>query len=87
MGSRRQTPGQFKIEIVGILGPGVWVDLPPVRRPQVHHGESQGTGQRTIGKADYQARGVLYLPEAARMYRTNPLFLVSWQVDLGRLNV
>lgn len=25
-----------------------------------------GTGQRTIGKADYQARGVLYLPEAAR---------------------
>jgi type I restriction enzyme M protein len=27
---------------------------------------SQGTGRRTIGKADYQARGVLYLPEAAR---------------------
>ena len=24
------------------------------------------TGRRTIGKADYQARGVLYLPEAAR---------------------
>jgi type I restriction enzyme M protein len=27
---------------------------------------SKGTGRRTIGKADYQARGVLYLPEAAR---------------------
>jgi len=27
---------------------------------------SQGSGRRKIGKADYQARGVLYLPEAAR---------------------
>ena len=27
---------------------------------------SQGAGRRTIGKADYQARGVLYLPETAR---------------------
>jgi type I restriction enzyme M protein len=27
---------------------------------------SQGSGRRTIGKADYQARGVLYLPESAR---------------------
>ncbi len=27
---------------------------------------SQGSGRRTIGKADYQARGVLYLPETAR---------------------
>ncbi|MGH7968999.1 MAG: type I restriction-modification system subunit M N-terminal domain-containing protein, partial [Limisphaerales bacterium] len=27
---------------------------------------SQGSGRRTIGKADYQARGVLYLPENAR---------------------
>src|ERR1022692_3373346 len=27
---------------------------------------SQGTGRRTIGKADYQAHGVLCLPEAAR---------------------
>jgi len=26
----------------------------------------QGSGRRTIGPADYQARGVLYLPEAAR---------------------
>jgi len=25
----------------------------------------QGSGRRTIGPADYQARGVLYLPEAA----------------------
>src|SRR6202162_3604561 len=27
---------------------------------------SQGSGRRTIGKADYQAKGVLYLPEIAR---------------------
>lgn len=27
---------------------------------------SQGGGRRTIGKADYQARGVLFLPESAR---------------------
>jgi type I restriction enzyme M protein len=27
---------------------------------------SQGSGRRTIGKADYQAQGVLYLPETAR---------------------
>ncbi len=26
----------------------------------------KGGGRRTIGQADYQARGVLYLPEAAR---------------------
>src|SRR5664279_4981092 len=30
---------------------------------------SQGTGRRTIGKADYQAQGVLYLPESARFSR------------------
>src|SRR5467141_2720165 len=28
--------------------------------------KSQGSGRRTIGKADYQARGVLFLPQAAR---------------------
>ncbi len=27
---------------------------------------SKGTGRRTVGKTDYQAQGVLYLPEAAR---------------------
>jgi type I restriction-modification system DNA methylase subunit len=27
---------------------------------------SQGSGRRTIGRADYQAQGVLYLPESAR---------------------
>src|SRR3989339_702127 len=27
---------------------------------------SKGTGRRTIGKADYQAQGVMYLPEIAR---------------------
>jgi len=28
--------------------------------------ENKGTGRRQIGKSDYQARGVLYLPETAR---------------------
>lgn len=28
--------------------------------------DSQSTGRRPIGPADYQARGVLYLPEEAR---------------------
>ena len=28
--------------------------------------EGKGTGRRRIGKADYQAKGVLYLPESAR---------------------
>src|SRR5437870_453954 len=27
---------------------------------------AKSTGRRTIGKTDYQAQGVLYLPEAAR---------------------
>jgi type I restriction enzyme M protein len=27
---------------------------------------AKGSGRRTVGKADYQAQGVLYLPEAAR---------------------
>lgn len=30
---------------------------------------SQGSGRRTIGRADYQAQGVLYLPESARFSR------------------
>lgn len=29
--------------------------------------EGKGTGRRKIGPADYQARGVLYFPEAARL--------------------
>src|SRR5947207_4263137 len=29
----------------------------------------KATGRRSIGKADYQSRGVLYLPEAARFPR------------------
>ena len=28
--------------------------------------EGAGSGRRTIGPADYQAKGVLYLPEASR---------------------
>src|SRR5437868_4199873 len=28
--------------------------------------KGQGTGRRAIGKEDYQARGVMYLPDSAR---------------------
>jgi type I restriction enzyme M protein len=31
--------------------------------------EGKGTGRRQIGKADYQAKGVLYLPETARFLK------------------
>src|SRR5690606_20151977 len=31
--------------------------------------ETGGSGRRRIGSADYQARGVLYLPEEARFQR------------------
>lgn len=31
--------------------------------------EGKGTGRRQIGKADYQAKGILYLPEAARFQK------------------
>jgi type I restriction enzyme M protein len=31
--------------------------------------EGKGTGRRQVGKSDYQAKGVLYLPEAARFQK------------------
>jgi len=40
-----------------------------------------GGGRRTLGKADYQARGVLYLPEAARFSR---LANLPEEENLGR---
>jgi type I restriction enzyme M protein len=42
---------------------------------------SQGTGRRSIGKADYQARGVLYLPEAARF---STLLNLPEGADIGK---
>src|ERR1043166_2194049 len=42
---------------------------------------SQGTGRRTIGKADYQATGVLYLPEAARF---SNLLQLPEGADIGK---
>lgn len=41
----------------------------------------KGSGRRTIGKADYQAQGVLYLPEAARF--SNLLNLPEGE-DIGK---
>lgn len=42
---------------------------------------SQGSGRRTIGKADYQAQGVLYLPENARFSK---LLQLPEGADLGK---
>jgi type I restriction enzyme M protein len=42
---------------------------------------SQGSGRRTIGKADYQARGVLYLPESARF---SNLLKLPEGADIGK---
>lgn len=42
---------------------------------------SQGSGRRTMGKADYQARGVLYLPESARF---STLLKLPEGADIGK---
>jgi type I restriction enzyme M protein len=42
---------------------------------------SQGTGRRTIGKAEYQAQGVLYLPESARF---SSLLNLPEGADIGK---
>jgi len=41
----------------------------------------KSTGRRTIGKADYQARGVLYLPESARFSK---LLKLPEGADIGK---
>jgi len=41
----------------------------------------KSTGRRTIGKTDYQARGVLYLPEAARF---STLLTLPEGADIGK---
>src|SRR5437762_10271828 len=42
---------------------------------------SKGTGRRTIGKTDYQAQGVLYLPESARFSK---LLALPEGSDIGK---
>jgi type I restriction enzyme M protein len=42
---------------------------------------SQSTGRRTIGKADYQAKGVLYLPDSARFSK---LLELPEGADIGK---
>src|SRR5205823_9399331 len=42
---------------------------------------NQGSGRRAIGKADYQARGVLYLPESARF---STLLQLPEGADIGK---
>ncbi len=41
----------------------------------------KSTGRRTIGKTDYQTRGVLYLPEAARFWT---LLTLPEGADIGK---
>ena len=42
---------------------------------------AKSTGRRTIGKTDYQAQGVLYLPEAARFSK---LLDLPDSADIGK---
>ena len=43
--------------------------------------KGKATGRRTIGKTDYQARGVVYIPDAARFSR---LLQLPESADLGK---
>jgi hypothetical protein len=51
---------------LGVLDPRTWIDLPAARGssicPSVERDDGQATGRRQIGKMDYQAQGVLFLP-------------------------
>jgi len=43
--------------------------------------EGKSTGRRAVGKTDYQARGVLYLPEASRFSK---LLNLPEGADIGK---
>jgi type I restriction enzyme M protein len=43
--------------------------------------EGKSTGRRAVGKADYQARGVMYLPEASRFSK---LLNLPEDADIGK---
>lgn len=65
--------GECQSAAVGVLRAGAGADIPPLRRSQVRSGRGgvgaagEGrAGRRRIGKTDYHAQGVLYLPESAR---------------------
>ncbi len=68
---RRPATRQLVARCFAVFGTGAWADLPSVCRradfTQVEQElEGKGSGRRQIGKADYQARGVMYVPETAR---------------------
>ncbi len=54
---------QYSIPVLGLI----FLRYADVRFTQVERElEGKGSGRREIGKADYQARGVMYVPETAR---------------------
>lgn len=54
---------QYSIPVLGLI----FLRYADVRFTQVERGlAGKATGRREIGKADYQARGVMYVPETAR---------------------
>jgi type I restriction enzyme M protein len=54
---------QYSIPVLGLI----FLRYADVRFTQVERElEGKGSGRRQIGKADYQARGVMYVPETAR---------------------
>jgi type I restriction enzyme M protein len=71
-------PSEFSVPVLGLIF---------LRYAEVKFNKAEkqltgkATGRRTIGKTDYQALGVMYLPEAARL--SNILQLPEW-ADIGK---
>jgi type I restriction enzyme M protein len=82
---RRRTPRQLQAQVLRIFRSRARPDLSALRRFQIAQAKakltSQSTGRRTIGKADYHARGVLYLSESARFAN---LLQLPERADIGR---
>ncbi len=85
MGSCRRTPGKLQAQIVRIFRPGTGIDLPPLCGSEVLgcREKARRIRERTpkIGKIDYQAQGVLYIPEKARFAT---LLNLPEGTDIGR---
>ena len=72
MGSGRRAARQFEVEIFGVFGAGAGIDLPALCGCEVRQGgggaegATDTSGRRQVSKVDYQAQGVMYIPEAGR---------------------
>ena len=72
------TPAEYSVPVLGLI----FFRYADYRFTQTKQElTAQSTGRRRIGKTDYQARGVLYLPEAARV---SHLLTLPESEDIGR---